>query len=109
MVSILSVVTSDKIKLNMVVPNSAAAASFPPLIPDKCFLTVLISSIEAPEAKSPEVTFCFSSKVVPLIGRGINAEPPPDIKTNIRSLHVAFSITASIFFVPSNPFSSGSG
>src|SRR5439155_23694486 len=58
--------------------GAAAAASRPPLIADRCFLTVLISPIVAPERNSARVTVCLSARVSPAAGSASSAEPPPD-------------------------------
>src|SRR5438067_12308964 len=59
--------------------GAAAAARRPPLIADRCFLTVLISPIVAPQRSNARVTACLSARVRLGAGRLNNAEPPPEI------------------------------
>ena len=63
----------------------AAAASLPPLIAERCFLTQFISSIEAPERSSALETACLSSRVSPGAGRASSDEPPPETSASTRS------------------------
>src|SRR6266404_3713368 len=60
--------------------GAAAAASLPPLMAERCFLTVLISVIVAPERRSARVTACLSASVIWGAGTESNADPPPDAR-----------------------------
>ncbi len=80
--------TSERIRL-IKVAGYDASASWPPFSPDKCFLTELISWIVAPHFRSDSVKFCLSFSVVPVAGRGIRADPPPEIRQIIRSFSFA--------------------
>ena len=64
----------------------ASSASFPPLIADSCFLTVLISEIFAPHLSNRLLTFCLSDKEIPSAGRHIRLDAPPESRKKIRSL-----------------------
>ena len=50
--------------------GKAAAASRPPLIAERCFRTVFIAVMSAPEASSARLTACFSSRRDPLRRQG---------------------------------------
>ncbi len=90
-------------------PGKIARARFPPLIFERCFLTVLISEIFAPEASKSFVIFFLSSREIPPRGLTINAEPPPEISIIARS----FLPSRRANFKTSSPafelFSSGTG
>ena len=60
--------------------GAAAAARRPPLIAERCFLTVLISPIVAPERSKARVTACLSARLRPGAGKVNNAEPPPETR-----------------------------
>ena len=80
--------TSDRIRVTTVA-GQQALASCPPLTLDRCFLTVLISSMDAPQASSSDVVACFSSRVMPSAGATSRADPPPEITQKTRSLSPA--------------------
>ena len=65
--------------------RGTTAASRPPLIAEKCFLTQFISPISAPERSSALLTACLSARVRPRAGNAERAEPPPDIRAMTRS------------------------
>ena len=85
--SSLSPITSERIRLTRVA-GYIRRASFPPLIPDICFLMQFISSIGAPLASSTSVVCCISFKVSLTLsgpaeysrGDARRAEPPPEIR-----------------------------
>ena len=89
--------------------GAATAASRPPLMRDRCFRTVLISPMVAPERNSARVMPCFSSSVSWPAGAIQFAEPPPDSSTRTRSSAVASPASASVRSVASTPWRSGIG
>ena len=88
--------TSDKTRVSKV--PFVFAASFPPFILLRCFLTVFISSILAPHFSKSLVVFILSCSVKPSSGYGKRAEPPPERRHMIISFIVVFSTNDSIFF-----------
>ena len=110
-VSKLSPTTSEII--NEIIVGSpflnAALAKRPPLKAERCFLIALISLIFAPEANNNEFTSLKSPKVKPFIGKGNNAEPPPEIRQKIKSLLEVFRIKSIMLLTPFIPSSSGMG
>src|SRR5918997_5121874 len=83
-VDILSPITSDRIKEKIVHPLLTNLTNRPPLINDRCLRTILISSMEAPEANILDVIFFLSSNLRLSIGNGISADPPPEISTKTK-------------------------
>src|SRR6266576_1841626 len=72
------------------VASGAVAASRPPFTADKCFLTVLISSMLAPQVTSALCQCCTSSKVCfASSGSSISADPPPESRkiTSVFASH----------------------
>src|SRR6267143_1370892 len=68
----------------------AAAASRPPFTAEKCFRTVLIASIGAPQVTSARCIFCTSSSVCAgSSGNSTRADAPPESrkKTSVFSSH----------------------
>ena len=63
----------------------ARRASRPPLMRDRCFRTVLISPMLAPERSSARVTACLSASVNPSTGAIQLADAPPESSTSTRS------------------------
>src|SRR4030042_1760737 len=78
MVSSWSPMTSERIRL-ITVAGKASLASWPPLVRERCFRTVLISWIGVPALSRSWVTFCFSIKEIDFGGRGNKAEQPPEV------------------------------
>ena len=109
MISILSPITSDKITQITVQPVFTKLNSCPPFIFERCLRITLISSIEAPADISILIIRCLSPIVIPLEGKGISAEPPPDNKMNTKSDCPVFFNISMIFLVPTTPASSGVG
>ena len=101
-------ITSDKIS-ESTAAGYASAASQPPLMLDRCFLTVFISLILAPELSSRRVVYCFISSVIGCAGNGSNAEAPPEMTQMIKSSSVAEATIPAIVRAPSTPASSGTG
>ena len=87
----------------------AAAARRPPLIADRCFLTVFISPISAPEDRSARLTACLSASVRPSAGSASSAEAPPEISAMTRSSGPALLASARIRSAASRPRASGTG
>ena len=72
----------------------AAAASLPPFTAERCFRTVFIASIGAPQVTSARCTACTSSNCIsPQSGSSTNADPPPDIRkiTTVPSSQLSIS------------------
>ncbi len=107
--SILSLTTSDRINVNSLNFRLIISASLPPFTLDRCFLTVFISSIDAPEARSFLVISCFSAKLKISIGKGIRAEAPPDKNIITKSFFSTFLSISTILSVPKTPQESGIG
>ena len=63
----------------------AAMASRPPLMAERCFRTVFISTMLAPDFSSARLTSCLSASVRPGAGRASSAEAPPEIRQSTRS------------------------
>src|SRR5262249_43181379 len=63
----------------------AYCASRPPLMRERCLRTVLISTIEAPQASSARVAACLSASERPAAGAIQFAEAPPEMSTSTRS------------------------
>ena len=80
-----SLITSEIIR-EIDLLGSAAAFNLPPLIFDTCFLTVLISFMLQPEARSKSVSSILSFNVIPSAGYDNKEDPPPLIKNTTRSL-----------------------
>ena len=78
--------TSDKMRVTIFPFPSTYVGSLPPLIFDKCFLTVLISFIDAPDFNNNFVITCFDLRSNPSNGEQSKEEDPPDISTNIKDL-----------------------
>ena len=89
--------------------GAAAAASRPPLIAERCFRTVLISPIVAPERSNARVTACLSAKVRPGAGSARSAEPPPEIKQISWSSGPSPRAMSRIPRAASSPARSGTG
>ena len=62
----------------------AAIARRPPLIADRCFRTVFISTMLAPERSKARLTSCLSARDRPGAGRASSAEAPPEIRQSRR-------------------------
>ena len=60
-------------------------AKRPPLIFERCFLTQLISEIDAPQDSNCLLTSFFSSRLIPSAGTVNKADPPPEIKQTTKS------------------------
>ncbi len=84
-----------------------ASARWPPLMRERCFRTVLISWMLAPDLRRRLVRRVFSARGI--IGNGISAEPPPDISAITRSSFVAFWLIFRMRFAPLTPVSLGRG
>ena len=73
------------------VAPGAAVANRPPFTADKCFRTVLISSMLAPQLTSALCNCCTSSSVCfESRGSSISADPPPDSRKNTKVLSSHF-------------------
>ena len=73
----------------------AAAASHPPLLAERCFLTVFSSWMSAPARRRCRVVFCLSASVRPSAGTAISAEAPPDSRTSSVSSEPSEAATCS--------------
>ena len=62
----------------------AAIASRPPLMAERCFRTVFISPMWAPDFSSARLTSCLSASVRPGAGRASRAEAPPEIRQSTQ-------------------------
>ena len=62
----------------------AAIASRPPLMAERCFRTVFISPMLAPDFSSARLTSCLSASVRPGAGRASRAEAPPEIRQSTQ-------------------------
>ena len=103
-----SPITSESMGVTSVA-GYAARASFPPFIPEICFLIVLISCMLAPHFSNSCVVACLSAKVIPATGSGMSADPPPDMRQKTISFSPHFPRRFNIFSVPFIPASSGTG
>ncbi len=65
-----------------------AAASWPPLMRDRCLRTQFISRMSAPHSSSALLMRCLPARSRPATGSESKAEPPPDIKHTTRSSFV---------------------
>ena len=74
----------------------ARSASRPPLMRERCLRTVLISTIDAPDASSARVTACLSVSERPAAGAIQLAEAPPETSASTRSSGPAASASASV-------------
>ena len=63
----------------------AAIARRPPLMAERCFRTVFISTMLAPDLSSARLTSCLSFRVRPGAGSASKAEAPPEIRQSRRS------------------------
>ena len=63
----------------------AAMARRPPLMAERCFRTVFISTMLAPDFSSARLTACLSARVRPGAGSASSAEAPPEIRQSTRS------------------------
>lgn len=79
------------------------------MIRERCFRTVLISPMVAPQARSARVVACFSASEMPGAGAIQFAEAPPETSTRTRSFAPAASASASMSLVPVSPASLGTG
>ena len=70
---------------------------------DRCFRTVFISPMLAPERSSARVTACLSAKLNPSAGAIQLADAPPDSSTSTRSSAVAASAICSAFCAAGEP------
>ena len=109
--SSLSSITSESIKVTILpfpwVASRKAWANLPPLIWERCLRTQFNSLMEAEDAERSEVTFCLSSRETPRLGKGIRAEPPPEIKAISKSPSFASWASSSIKFEPSTALTVG--
>ena len=80
--SILSPMTSDKTML-YTFAGMQASANLPPLTAEKRFLSVFISFMSAPEARSSWVSLLISSAGIS--GFSKSAEPPPERRNSTVS------------------------
>src|SRR6185312_8772688 len=81
----------------------------PPLIADRCFRTVLISPIVAPERRRSRVTACLSASVRPAAGSASSAEPPPEIRQTSWSPSPSSPARARMRLAAFSPAASGTG
>src|SRR3546814_1106387 len=65
--------------------GSARRASCPPFNVKRCFLTVFISAISAPDRSSSPDVSCNSFKVIPSGQSAIRADAPPENRQMTRS------------------------
>ncbi len=89
--------------------GAANRASWPPLMSEMCFRTVLIWWIFAPHASRILVTACFSSRVIGGAGRVRRAEAPPEIRQITKSSRPAAAAIPAIRRAPAMPRASGTG
>ncbi len=109
MVSTGSPTTSERRRLTTVA-GWASLASQPPLKPERCLRTALISRMVAGDLITrASVTALLSSRETPSRGRGIRLEPPPEIRQRTRSPSSASLTRRRMRLVPSTPASSGMG
>ena len=87
----------------------ARVASRPPLMRERCFRTVFISVMLAPERSSARVMSCFSSSVIPAAGAIQLADAPPESSTSTRSSTSATSANSSARSAAARPAASGIG
>ena len=89
-----SPITSDKIKATT---GAGAAASTmpPPFKRDRLCLIRFICRISSPLANSKAFTAILSSRLMPALGAGKRAEPPPEISATTVSWAPAFCNIAS--------------
>ncbi len=69
----------------------------PPLICDRCFLTIFISSILAPEVISILLIIFLFVRLIPSIGETIREDDPPDIKKTINCILLLFCNSLTTF------------
>ena len=81
--------TSDNNKVRTRAGKQAAAKR-PPLIAERCRRTQFISEIDAPDFNKATLMACLSSRLIPSSGKGIRAEPPPEIRHKTKSSSVKF-------------------
>ena len=88
----------------------AAAASLPPLIAERCFLTRRSSGrCRRPRRGAPCSTACLSSSESPSAGSARSAEPPPEIRQSTRSSGPAPRASSRMRRAASRPAASGTG
>src|SRR5215213_7664174 len=90
--------TSERIKLITQHSSTIFFKIFPPLIFDRCFLTILISLIFAPQFSKYLFIVFLSCKFRGFNGETIKEDAPPDIKKIIKSFPFA-SFNKSITFL----------
>jgi hypothetical protein len=100
--------TSDRMRLTTVA-GRARRASWPPLSAERCLRTAFVSTMVAPQRRSAPVIACLSASETPPAGRGINAEPPPEMTTSARSRGVRLARVATMRAAPACPAASGVG
>ena len=83
------------------------SANLPPFTALILFLIVFISVMDAPEARSSEVSFSISS--VGINGFSKRADPPPETRNRTISLLVRLLTALIASSVPLYEFSSGTG
>ena len=89
-------------------PARQARARPPPLIRLNCLRTVFNSAMSAPAVLRYRVTANLSASVIPSIGAGISAEPPPEISAMHKSSDVSELTIRKISSVPITPSGVGS-
>ncbi len=100
--------TSDSMR-ETTVAGWASRANWPPLRAERCLRTALISPMAAPQRSSAPVMACLSARETSSAGRGISAEPPPEMTTRAKSRGVRPDRVSTMRAAPAFPASSGVG
>jgi len=104
-----SPITSLTARGRTVVAGAAARANCPPFTAEQCFRTALISSIDAPDVSSADVSARRSPTEMGSAGAASSALPPPVMTARTRSSGPARSAASRTRRALSTPRSLGSG
>ncbi len=103
-----SPMTSERMR-ESTLAGEAASASLPALTRERCFRTVLSSTISAPPLRRMRVITCLSSRERPSDGATKSAEPPPEMRQTTSVSRSAFLRSSIGLRCPPRRFRRGRG